>query len=71
MGGPVKKEYVRCRKSKSYQSEPPGCPVYKTFKIEDQRELVEYLRFKIEQKPDGTLEQTQPTTSQPTLKDLK
>jgi hypothetical protein len=29
------------------------------------------LRFKIEQKPDGTLEQTQPTTSQPTLKDLK
>jgi hypothetical protein len=45
--------------------------VYKTFKIEDQRELAEYLGTKIERKLDGTLEWTQPTLTQPILKDLK
>jgi hypothetical protein len=40
-------------------------------KIEDHRELAEYLGIKIERKPDGTLEWTQPTLTQPILKDLK
>ena len=35
--------------------------MYKTFKIEDQSELAEYLETKIERKPDGTPEWTQPT----------
>ena len=33
----------------------------KTFKIEDQGELSDYLGIKIEKKQDGTLEWTQPT----------
>jgi hypothetical protein len=43
----------------------------KTFKIEDQGELSDYLGIKIERKPDGTLEWTQPTLTQSILKDLK
>ena len=43
----------------------------KTFKIEDQGELSEYLGIKIERKSDGTLEWTQPTLTQSILKDLK
>ena len=43
----------------------------KTFKIEDQGELSDYLRIKIERKPDGTLEWTLPTLTQSILKDLK
>jgi hypothetical protein len=45
--------------------------VYKTFKIEDQRELAAYLGIKIERKTDGTREWTQPTLTQPISKDLK
>ena len=45
--------------------------MYKTFKIEDQSELTEYLETKIERKPDGTLEWTQPTLTQPILRNLK
>jgi hypothetical protein len=41
------------------------------FKIEDQGELSDYLGIKIERKPDGTLEWTQPTLTQSILKDLK
>jgi len=33
MKDPVKKEYVQHRKSKNYLNEPPGYPVYRTFKI--------------------------------------
>ncbi len=33
----------------------------KTFKIEDQGNISDYLGIKIEKKPDGTLEWTQPT----------
>jgi len=36
----------------------------KTFKIEDQGNLSDYYRIKIERKPDGTLEWTQPTLTQ-------
>ena len=61
MKDPVKKEYVQHRKSKNYLNEPPGYPVYRTFKIKDQWELAEYLETKIDSKPDGTLEWTQPT----------
>jgi len=43
----------------------------KTFKIEDQGELSDYLGIKIERKPDGTLERTQPTLTHSILKDLK
>jgi len=43
----------------------------KTFKIEDQGELSDYSGIKIERKPDGTLEWTQPTLTQSILKDLK
>jgi hypothetical protein len=43
----------------------------KTFKIEDQGELSDYLGIKIERKSDGTLEWTQPTLAQSILKDLK
>jgi hypothetical protein len=43
----------------------------KTFKIVDQGELSDYLGIKIEGKPDGTLEWTQPTLTQSILKDLK
>jgi hypothetical protein len=43
----------------------------KTFKIEDQGNLSDYLGIKIERKPDGTLEWTQPTLTQSILKDLK
>jgi hypothetical protein len=43
----------------------------KTFKIEDQGELSDYLGIKIERKSDGTLEWTQPTLTQSILKDLK
>jgi hypothetical protein len=43
----------------------------KTFNIEDQGELSDYLGIKIERKPDGTLEWTQPTLTQSILKDLK
>jgi hypothetical protein len=43
----------------------------KTFNIEDQGELSDYLGIKIERKPDGTLEWTQPTLMQSILKDLK
>ncbi len=43
----------------------------KTFKIEDQGNLSDYLGIKIEKKPDGTLEWTQPTLTQSILKDLK
>jgi hypothetical protein len=57
--------------SRSYLTEPSCYPVYKTFKIEDLRELAEYLGIKIERKPDRTLEWTQPTLTQPILKDLK
>jgi hypothetical protein len=42
----------------------------KTFKIEDQGNLSDYLGIKIERKPDGTLEWTQPTLTQSILKDL-
>jgi hypothetical protein len=45
-----------CRKKRNYLNEPSYYPVYKTFKIEDQSELTEYLETKIERKPDGTLE---------------
>jgi hypothetical protein len=41
----------------------------KTFKIEDQGELSDYLGIKIERKTDGTLEWTQPTLIQSILKD--
>jgi hypothetical protein len=43
----------------------------KTFKIEDQGNSSDYLGIKIEKKPDGTLEWTQPTLTQSILKDLK
>jgi hypothetical protein len=43
----------------------------KTFKIEDQGELSDYLGIKIEKKTDGALEWTQPTLTQLILKDLK
>jgi hypothetical protein len=43
----------------------------KSFKIEDQGDLSDYLGIKIERKPDGTLEWTQPTLTQSILKDLK
>jgi hypothetical protein len=43
----------------------------KSFKIEDQGDLSDYLGIKIERKPDGTLEWTQPTLMQLILKDLK
>jgi hypothetical protein len=43
----------------------------KTFKIEDQGNLSDYLGIKIEKTPDGTLEWTQPTLTQSILKDLK
>jgi hypothetical protein len=43
----------------------------KTFKIEDQGNLSDYLGIKIEKKPDGTLEWTQPTLTQSIFKDLK
>jgi hypothetical protein len=43
----------------------------KSFKIEDQRDQSDYLGIKIERKPDGTLEWTQPTLIQSILKDLK
>ncbi len=43
----------------------------KTFKIDDQGNLSDYLGIKIERKPDGTLEWTQPTLIQSILKDLK
>ena len=43
----------------------------KSFKIEDQGDLSYYLGIKIERKPDGTLEWTQPTLIQSILKDLK
>jgi hypothetical protein len=43
----------------------------KTFKIEDQGELSDYLGIKKEIKPDGILEWTQPTLIQLILKDLK
>jgi hypothetical protein len=43
----------------------------KSFKIEDQGNLSDYLGIKIERKPDGTLEWTQPTLTQSILKDLK
>jgi hypothetical protein len=43
----------------------------KTFKIEDQGNLSDYLGIKIEKKPDGMLEWTQPTLTQSILKDLK
>jgi hypothetical protein len=43
----------------------------KTFKIEDQGDLSDYLGIKIERKPDGTIEWTQPTLTQSILKDLK
>jgi hypothetical protein len=45
-----------CRKKRNYLNEPSYYLMYKTFKIEDQRELTEYLETKIERKPDGTLE---------------
>ncbi len=40
----------------------------KTFKIEDQGELSDYLGIKIERKSDGTLEWTQPTQLWPSVK---
>ncbi len=43
----------------------------KTFKIADQGNLSDYLGVKIERKPDGTLEWTQPTLTQSILKGLK
>ena len=43
----------------------------KSFKIEDQGVLSDYLGIKIERKPNGTLEWTQPTLTQLILKDLK
>jgi hypothetical protein len=43
----------------------------KTFKIEDQGNLSDYLGIKVERKPDGTLEWTQSTLTQSILKDLK
>jgi hypothetical protein len=43
----------------------------KTFNIEDQGELSDYLGIKIERKSDGTLEWTQLTLTQSILKDLK
>jgi hypothetical protein len=43
----------------------------KTFKIEDQGELSDYMGIKIERKSDGTLEWTQPILTQSILKDLK
>jgi hypothetical protein len=43
----------------------------KTFNIKDQGELSDYLGIKLERKPDGTLEWTQPTLTQSILKDLK
>ena len=43
----------------------------KTFKIEDQGELSDYLGIKIERKADDTLEWTQPTLTHSILKDLK
>jgi len=39
----------------------------KIFKIEDQGELSNYLGIKIERKPDGTLEWTQPRLTQSIL----
>jgi hypothetical protein len=43
----------------------------KTFKIEDQGKLSDYLGIKIEKKEDGSLEWTQPTLIPLILKDLK
>jgi hypothetical protein len=43
----------------------------KTFKIEVQGNLSDYLGIKIERKPDGILKWTQPTLTQSILKDLK
>jgi hypothetical protein len=72
MRNPVEQEYVKHNaERRNYLNEPYYYPVYKTFKIEDQRALAEYLETKIERKPDGTLEWTQPTLTQPNLKDLK
>ena len=45
--------------------------MYKTFKIKDQRDLAEYLETKFERKLDGTLQWTQPTLTQPILRNLK
>jgi hypothetical protein len=42
-----------------------------TFEIEDQGELSDYLGIKIERKPDGTLEWSQPTLTQSILNNLK
>ncbi len=39
--------------------------------VEGSEELSDYLGIKIERKPDGTLEWTQPTLTQSILKDLK
>jgi hypothetical protein len=43
----------------------------KTFKFEDQGQLLDYLVIKLEKKPDRPLEWTQPTLTQSILKDLK
>jgi len=43
----------------------------RSFRIEDQGDLSDYLGIKIERKPDGTLEWSQPTLIQSILKDLK
>jgi phage terminase small subunit len=69
----VRKEYVKhfAERVRNYLNEPSYYPVYKTFKIEDQRALAKYLETKIERKPDGTPEWTQPTLTQPILRDLK
>jgi hypothetical protein len=66
MRDPVKQEYVKhiAERVRNYLNEPSYYPVYKPFKIKDQRELAEYLGIKIERKPDGTLEWTQPTLTQ-------
>jgi hypothetical protein len=57
MRNPVEQEYVKHNaERRNYLNEPYYYPVYKTFKIEDQRKLAEYLETKIERKPDGTLE---------------
>jgi hypothetical protein len=42
----------------------------KAFKIADHGELSDYLGIKIERKPNGTLEWTQPTLIQSIIKDL-
>ena len=43
----------------------------RSFKIEDQGDLSDYLGIKIERKPDGTLEWTQPTLIQSILKEAR